>query len=76
MLREAIAPVANAMGFGLVAFLSLNVLCLFYREYESVSAKLQGEAWLHEKCQDPFFFSNMTSHTDICECPACVRDCS
>lgn len=34
--------------------------------YQEETAKLHDEAWLRVNCQDPVFYANLKSHTDIC----------
>lgn len=34
--------------------------------YREESKRLVDEAWLLEKCQDPVFYANLKSHTDLC----------
>lgn len=66
MLREAAAPVVNALAFGLTAFLGLSVFCHFYLEYEAVVTEFQGRAWLLRKCSEAEYYTHMDPHTDVC----------
>lgn len=66
MLREAVAPVANALTFGALAFLGLSVFCHFYREYEAVVTEFHGKAWLLRKCSEAEYYTHMDPHTDVC----------
>ena len=71
MMRDLLAPIVTLATIWVAATLSLDTLVSLYHEYEATATKLQGETWLREKCRDPFFYANMTSHTDICESARC-----
>ena len=39
----------------------------FHTAYIQFLQKIEGEAWLFDKCQEDHFFKNMQYHTDVCE---------
>ena len=53
MIRDLLAPLVTLAVIAVAALLSLDTLCTLHREYQIVSAKLDGETWLREKCQVP-----------------------
>lgn len=66
MLREFFVPLVTlvvCMGFCVCC---INQLCEFHHIYLGMAAQLESERWLVTQCDDPHFFSNMHSHTDLC----------
>lgn len=53
MIRDLLAPLVTLAVIAVASLLSLDTLCTLHREYQIVSAKLDGETWLREKCQVP-----------------------
>ena len=44
----------------------LDWLSYLYAAYRKALIRLEDEAWLHENCKDPIFFSHLRQHTAVC----------
>lgn len=66
MLTEVLTPIVTIASITVMAILSLDRLCQFHSAYMRASETIEGERWLRVQCQDPEFFANLKTHTDLC----------
>lgn len=46
--------------------LGTEQFCQFFNEYNKISAKIESERKLLERCKEPEFFMDLHTHTDVC----------
>lgn len=63
----------DVMSTGLVLFcsavavvLTVDKFCQFFSEFSKISSKIQSERKLLDRCNDPEFFMDLHTHTDVC----------
>ena len=66
MMIEVLTPIITIAGITIMSILSIDRLCQFHSAYLQAAATIEGERWLRVQCQDPEFFSNLKTHTDLC----------
>ena len=66
MLREILVPITVISCVTILSILSLDRLCQFHSEFLDASNTIEGERWLRVRCQDPIFFANLRTHTNLC----------
>jgi len=65
-MRDALSTVAVLFFSAIAAVLTVDKFCQFFSEYNKISAKIQSEKKLLERCRDPEFFMDLHTHTDVC----------
>tara|TARA_B100002051_G_scaffold223825_1_gene218660 strand:+ start:850 stop:1119 length:270 start_codon:yes stop_codon:yes gene_type:complete len=71
-LRHALFNFLSFLSVCWVSVVLVGRIYDFHTAYIQFLNKIEGEAWLYEKCQEDHFFKNMQYHTDVCEQVLCV----
>ena len=66
-MRCFVVSVVNVCFLVVFLFFLGDKLCLLHEMYTVQAHRIGDESWLRRQCTDPVFFSNMKSHTPICE---------
>ena len=66
-MQGFILSIINLTFLVILGFFCSDKVCLLHKLYTTQSHRIGDEIWLRKQCNDPVFYSNMKSHTSICE---------
>ena len=67
LLRHTLFNLCSLVTVCWVSVLVVGRLYDFHTAYIQFLQKIEGEAWLYDRCNEDAFFKNMQYHTDVCE---------
>lgn len=67
LLRHTLFNLCSLVTVCWVSVLLVGRLYDFHTAYIQFLQKIEGEAWLYDRCNEDAFFKNMQYHTDVCE---------
>lgn len=65
-MRDVASTAAILFCTTVLVVLGTEQFCQFFNEYNKISAKIESEKKLLERCKEPEFFMDLHTHTDVC----------